>query len=95
MKHTVLEKSSGKSNDKAERSGGPRSGRPSFVTCLRNDGYEVSLEIGKVYVVIPDRNAAKFGRVRIVDESNEDYLFPIDYFLPVVLSNAARKAASA
>jgi len=69
--------------------------RQSFVACIRNDGYEVSLDIGKVYVVLPDAKAAKYGRIRVIDESGEDYLFPIEYFLPVELSKPAKEAASA
>jgi hypothetical protein len=61
---------------------------------MRNDGYEASLEIGKVYLTLPDPEAAKYGRIRVVDESEEDYLFPVEYFLPVELSEPARKASS-
>ena len=67
----------------------------SFVACIRNDGYEVSLDIGKVYVVLPDAKAPKYGRIRVIDESGEDYLFPVEYFLPVELSKPVRDAASA
>lgn len=67
----------------------------SFVACIRNDGYEASLDIAKVYVVLPDAKAAKYGRVRVVDESGEDYLFPVEYFLPVEISKAATEALSA
>jgi len=66
-----------------------------FVVCVRNDGYESSLDIGKVYLIIPDAKAAKFGRVRIVDNEEEDYLYPVEYFMPVELSESARDAASA
>ena len=67
----------------------------SFVACVRNDGYEASLELGRVYVLLPDAKAKKYGRIRVVDESGEDYLFPADYFLPVELSKPVRLAVSA
>lgn len=63
--------------------------------CVRNDGYEASLDIGKVYVTHPDVKATKFGRVRIVDNEDEDYLYPVEYFMPVELSKSAKDAASA
>lgn len=94
MKHMASAKLSGKSSAKARSKGHGGRGL-SFVTCMRNDGYEVSLEIGKVYVSLPDRAAAKYGRIRVIDESEEDYLFPVEYFLPVVLSNPVRAALSA
>jgi hypothetical protein len=69
--------------------------KKTFVVCVRSDGYEASLDIGKVYLVIPDVKSAKFGRVRIVDNEEEDYLYPVEYFMPVELSKPARDAASA
>jgi len=43
----------------------------------------VSLELRKLYGVIPDDVAAEVGFLRIVDESGEDYLYPADRFAPV------------
>lgn len=67
----------------------------SFVVCVRNDGYEVSLDIGKVYVTLPDVKAAKYGRIRVIDEEGEDYLYPVEFFMPVELSKPAKAAMSA
>ena len=69
--------------------------RQSFVVCIRCDGYEGSLDIGKIYVVLPDRAASKYGRVRIVDNEGEDYLYPVEYFMPVQLSKSAQQAVAA
>jgi hypothetical protein len=54
-----------------------------FVVCIRNDGYPVSLELHKIYRVVPDVTAKKHGDLRIVDESGEDYLYPADWFVPI------------
>jgi hypothetical protein len=43
-----------------------------LVICLDNSGYEVSLERRKIYVVVPDAEAARHGRIRVVDESGDD-----------------------
>lgn len=59
-----------------------------FVVCIRNDGYEVSLERHKIYQVLSDRQATKHGQVRIIDESGEDYLYPADFFLRIDLPAA-------
>ena len=54
-----------------------------FAICLNNEGYEASLEVGKVYRVIPDREEATHGYIRMVDESGEDYAFDADRFYKV------------
>jgi hypothetical protein len=55
------------------------------VICVRNDGCEVSLELRKVYQVLPDAPAEWHHLLRVVDESGEDYLYPEDFFLPIEL----------
>jgi len=69
--------------------------RKSFVVCVRNDGYEASLDLSNVYVVLPDPKARKYGRIRVLDNEDQDYLYPADYFLPIELSRPARQALSA
>jgi hypothetical protein len=49
--------------------------------CVRNDGYEASLERHKLYVVRPDADALRDGDLRVVDESGEDYLYSADRFV--------------
>ncbi len=47
--------------------------RARFAVCVKNKGYEASLEVGKLYRVIPDAEAQGHGYLRIIDESGEDY----------------------
>ena len=47
-----------------------------FVICVDNHGHEASLERGKMYRVLPDREANLHRFLRVIDESGEDYLFP-------------------
>jgi hypothetical protein len=56
-----------------------------FAICVRNDGYEGTLELRKLYEVINDSSAQKRNYLRIVDESGEDYLYPQTWFVPVEL----------
>lgn len=69
-----------------------------FAVCIKNKGYEASLEIGKLYRVVPDSQAARHGYLRIVDESGEDYGYSVERFfaidLPKPLEKALFKAAS-
>ena len=44
-----------------------------YVVCRRNAGYEASLDRGARYRLLPDEEAARYGQVRIVDESGERY----------------------
>ncbi len=57
-----------------------------FVVCLNNQNYEASLEVGKLYRVIPDEQAAAHGYFRVIDESGEDYAYATDRFLLLELS---------
>jgi len=54
-----------------------------FAICVNNDGYPASLELRKVYQIIPDEAAYTRGFIRVVDESGEDYLYSKDSFVPV------------
>ncbi len=63
-----------------------------FVICIRNEGYEVSLERRKVYEVIADPASARHRLTRVIDESGEDYLYPEDFFLPIGLPKPVEKA---
>jgi hypothetical protein len=42
--------------------------------------------------VLPDEDAAADGDLRIVDESGEDYLYPAERFVPIVLPEAVQKS---
>ena len=60
-----------------------------FVICLRNTGHPASLQLQKVYRVLPDSQAESDGDLRVIDESGEDYLFPREYFAFVELPPTA------
>ena len=51
-----------------------------FVVCINNTGYPASLELHKIYRVVPDEDAAADGDIQVVDESGEDYLYPASPF---------------
>lgn len=65
-----------------------------FVLCIRNDD-SADLEPRKVYQVLPDREAAREGYLRVIDESGEDYLYPAQYFVPVKLPVSVAQELSA
>jgi len=63
-----------------------------FAVCLNNEDYKASLEVGKLYRVIPDKEAESHGLIRVIDESGEDYAFSAKRFSPVELPQKAEKA---
>ena len=63
-----------------------------FAICVCNEGHAASLEVWKVYCILPDAQAGKHRCLRVVDESGEDYLYPKDYFVPVELPRTVRQA---
>ena len=65
---------------------------PQFAVCIQNAGYPASLELRKIYRVLPDEKAAQHNLVRVIDESGEDYLYPHRFFVPIELPHAAEEA---
>jgi hypothetical protein len=63
-----------------------------FVVCINNKGYEASLQIGKLYRVLPDDEAAECGLLRVIDEEGEDYGYPTERFFPVEIPQALARA---
>ncbi len=69
--------------------------QPRFAVCVKNAGCD-DLQIGKLYRVLPDAEAEAEGHLRIIDESGEDYLYPIKRFIEIQLPPAdARKLRAA
>ena len=66
-----------------------------FGVCTDNRGYPASLEVGKLYPVIPDADAAGHGYIRVVDESGEDYGYSADRFFVLDVPDALAKALRA
>lgn len=62
-----------------------------FAICIENHDYPASLELFKVYRVLPDEEAAADGDVRVIDESGEDYLYPADWFVFIEPPTAVRE----
>lgn len=63
----------------------------SYVLCIDDGGYPESLEVRKVYVVLPDERAAANNYIRVIDETGEDYLYPMKYFVTIQLPPEAAK----
>lgn len=50
------------------------------VRCIKNDGFEVSLKVGKVYLIIPNPSAEAEGFYCVIDDNGDDYLYPKEFF---------------
>ena len=67
---------------------------PQLGLCLNNEGYPDSLEVGKLYRVIPDDDAAAHSYIRVIDESGEDYAYTASRFHLMELPATVEKALS-
>jgi hypothetical protein len=67
---------------------------PRFVICLDNKDNKASLEIGKVYRQVKPHPKDMDGWIRVIDESEEDYLFPARRFTEITLPAKAKRALS-
>lgn len=69
-----------------------------FAVCLSNEGYPASLEQRKLYEVLDDVQALAMGMLRVIDESGEDYLYPVGMFalmpVPDALAERLHKLAA-
>jgi len=66
-----------------------------FVVCVRNEGFEASLSVRKLYRVLPDTEAETQSLIRVVDETGEDYLYPEELFAPVEVTKDTASALAA
>lgn len=89
MKHTASAKKNSSARGTSSRLRKPAASRR-FAVCVQNDGYEASLELNKIYVVLQDKDAEREGDLRVVDESGEGYLFSADRFVVIEVPSAVR-----
>ena len=54
---------------------------PRYALCLDNEGCRASLEVRKIYQVLPDPDAEREGLIRVIDNSGEDYLYESSSFV--------------
>jgi hypothetical protein len=58
-----------------------------FAICVSNEGFAASLEVGRLYQILPDDEAASHDYVRVIDESGEDYGYSNDRFFRLIHQN--------
>lgn len=61
-----------------------------YVGCVDNSHYPVSLELGKLYERVGDKEGWP-SLIRVVDESGEHYLYPSERFEAVDSHKASSK----
>lgn len=60
-----------------------------WVVCIKNAGFEASLEARKLYNLADDQKAQALGLIRVVDEPGEGYLYPQEMFAPIAIQQPA------
>ncbi len=63
-----------------------------FAVCVNSAGYPASLELHKIYRILPDEDAEVDGDLRVIDESGEDYLYLAERFVVVDLPQVVEKS---
>jgi hypothetical protein len=63
-----------------------------WVICIKNTGYEASLESCKLYNVEDDTKAQALGMIRVVDESGEGCLYPQEMFSSIAYKTCLRSS---
>lgn len=62
-----------------------------FAICIRTDDPDL-LTPRRIYEVLPDGSAAKSQYLRIIDNEEEDYLYPASYFVLIDFPPAVEQA---
>ena len=62
-----------------------------FALCIENTDAE-DLEKGKVYQILANPKDKRSGFMRVIDDSDEDYLYPESYFAPLDLPSEVKQA---
>ena len=65
-----------------------------YAICINNQDYPASLELKKIYQILPDPQAQKHQLIRVIDESGEDYLYPANYFISLELPEEVKKVVA-
>lgn len=66
-----------------------------YAICVNNESNPASLQLRKLYQVLPDSDAEAHGQIRVIDEEGEDYLYPADCFIVVKLGHEITDALEA
>ena len=61
-----------------------------FAICINSHDPDM-LTSRMVYRVLPDESAARSDYIRVIDNEDEDYLYPADYFILIDLPRSVEK----
>jgi hypothetical protein len=62
-----------------------------FAICIKTDDADL-LTPRRIYRVLPDESATRSQYVRVIDNEDEDYLYPADYFIFVAFPQEVERA---
>lgn len=66
-----------------------------YLLCISSLGYEVSLDVWKVYRQLSDEWAESHEMVRVIDNTADDFLFPASHFVPIDIAPAVERKIKA
>lgn len=94
MKKVTNKKTLAAAGRQRTRESARRQPEAQFAVCIDNEGYNASLELGKLYRILPDKEARTHGLVRVIDESGEDYAYSANRFHSMKIPSAIERALS-
>ncbi|MGI8566428.1 MAG: hypothetical protein ACR2LZ_08115 [Pyrinomonadaceae bacterium] len=62
---------------------GRRNPKSHYAICIDNESNLASLQLRKLYQILPDKDAETHNQIRVIDEDGEDYLYPSDCFITI------------
>ncbi len=92
MKHMASAGKKSNASGTSTKRKSPRRQAWRFVVCINNAEYPASLDLHKIYCALPDKDAARDGDIRVIDESGEDYVYPAKWFVPVEVPPVVRSS---
>jgi len=65
---------------------------PTHAIYISGDAQNVDLIVGKVYRVLKPRKNDLESDLRVIDESQDDYIYPEEWFVPIEVPYRVKRA---
>jgi hypothetical protein len=65
---------------------------PNHAIYVGGDPANVDLIVGKIYRLVKPHRLDPENDLRVIDESGEDYLYPLGWFVPIDLPGKVKRA---
>ncbi|HEX3033871.1 MAG TPA: hypothetical protein VHT73_01905 [Thermodesulfobacteriota bacterium] len=63
-----------------------------FAICIDNGDNPESLTLRRIYRVLPDESAERTECIRVIDDEDEDYIYPLSNFILIEFPSDVERA---